>query len=116
VNGKKREAENRQLEKRHEEFVSEVVQRDLPRPFPVASARLYQNFEEKAEQLVVEEMMRIAVHDAKTYSGQRKSANCTIVPPHPVLERYLSEFEECDESDLAAAELLDWRGSWWCRD
>jgi hypothetical protein len=54
------------------------------------------------DRLIVEEMMRLALRDAK--SNPRPV--CLIVPRHPALEDYLSGGDEPPDADLAAAEAL----------
>jgi hypothetical protein len=106
VTRKKHEKPEWQVESAPAEFVSQAVRRDLPRPCPVASSPLYEDFEDEPDRLVVEEMMRLALRDAKSNPGRRKTPVCLIVPHHPALEDYLSAGDDPPEADIAAAEAL----------
>jgi pre-mRNA-splicing factor CDC5/CEF1 len=99
---KKQDGRTWEMESVKQEFVSQPVQQNLPRPFPVASAPLYEDIEDEADRLVVEEMMRLAVRDGKG----RSTRLSLIAPPHPALEVYLTDFDDLPQEELNAADAL----------
>jgi pre-mRNA-splicing factor CDC5/CEF1 len=87
------------------EFVSQPVQRGLPRPCPVSAEVLWDDFESVADRLIVEELLRLAVRDAKQ-NPQRSRPPRRLVACLPVLEEHLLQFEDVSEQEIATADAL----------
>ena len=90
------------------EFETQAVQRELPRPFPVSSTPLIEEFEDEVEALVMEECIALALRDARENPPNAKLPRSLLMPPNFELEEKLSNFVDVDEDLLAkAAQLID---------
>ncbi|OHT16556.1 Myb-like DNA-binding domain containing protein [Tritrichomonas foetus] len=116
------EAWNPEPEMEEEIYKTKPVENDLPRPYPVSISPIYQtdltqagnqhnqgeldSFEKQADQLVVEESIRLAYRDAKLFPPSTKVPMHLLYPPNNGRENDLSQFEEISPMDLLNVQKL----------
>lgn len=111
------ESWNTEQEIEEEPYKTKAVINDLPRPFPVSTMPLYLNdytnkqtisFEDIAEELVVEETIRLAYHDAYNYKPSKIKSNPKqlLYPADEKTEKHYSHLEDIQPIDLLKAQKL----------
>jgi pre-mRNA-splicing factor CDC5/CEF1 len=89
-----------------DEFKSQPLSKGLPRPFPVSVEPLTVDFETEADHLVVEEMMKLVLRDARDAPQGKRVPIALLVPACFELEDKLMEFVEIPQEMIVKADAL----------
>ena len=103
---KQTEAWNPEPEMEQEVYKTQAVEKELPRPYPVSIAPLYEGLTDKADRLVVEESIRLAYRDADKFPPNLKPSLYLIYPPNENNIKTYSQFDNISQNDLLAAQRL----------